>query len=90
MPSEGSTLVLAFEAKDVFLVMRASEKGRIKVYLDDKLVGEGVSGKDIAKSQTTVDVDRLYELVKLDKPGQHVLKLEFLDPGIELYAFTFG
>ncbi len=92
MPFRGSILVLVFESKDVFLVMRpeGSSKGQVKVYLDDKLLtGNGV-GEDVKDGVVTVDKDRLYKLVKLDKPGHHVLKLEFLDSNLELYAFTFG
>jgi cytochrome c biogenesis protein CcdA/thiol-disulfide isomerase/thioredoxin len=90
MPYEGSTLVLAFEAKDVYIVMRpTSDKGMLKVYLDDKLVKEG-AGEDVVDGVVIVDKDRLYKLIKLEKAGQHVLKLEFLDANTELYAFTFG
>jgi hypothetical protein len=38
----------------------------------------------------TIDADRLYTLIKLETPGQHLLKLKFLDNNLELYAFTFG
>ena len=97
MPFEGSTMVLAFESKDVFLVMRpASDKtsegkaSKVRVLLDDKLLTGNNAGDDVKDGVVTVEVDRLYKLVKLDKPGQHVLKLEFLDSNLELYAFTFG
>lgn len=80
-PSGGASLVLGFEAKDVFIVMRPKGKvsGKIKVYLDDK---------DI--KSITVDKDSLYELVKLNQPSRHYLKIEFLDSNTEVYAFTFG
>ncbi|KKQ37004.1 MAG: Thioredoxin, partial [Candidatus Woesebacteria bacterium GW2011_GWA1_37_7] len=97
MPFKDSTLVLAFESKDVFLVMRpASDKtsegkaSKVRVFLDDKLLTGNNAGDDVKDGVVTVEVDRLYKLVKLDKPGQHVLKLEFLDSNLELYAFTFG
>lgn len=77
----GSEIVLNYEAKDAFIVMRPSgaANGRVRVYLDDELVGEIV-----------VSEDRLYELVKLPSPGKHVLRLHFLDGNVEVYAFTFG
>jgi cytochrome c biogenesis protein CcdA/thiol-disulfide isomerase/thioredoxin len=92
MPSQNSTLVLTYEAKEVFLVMRpkGDSEGKVKVYLDDKLISSGDAGDDVKDAVVTVDVDRLYKLVKLDKAGQHILKLEFLDSNVELYAFTFG
>jgi hypothetical protein len=37
----------------------------------------------------TVGPHRLYELVHLARPGDHLLTLTF-QQGIEAYAFTFG
>ena len=37
----------------------------------------------------TVRGNRLYELVRLPRPGEHRLALT-LAPGTEAYAFTFG
>ncbi len=80
MPATGATLTFPFDAADVFLVMRPKDKpGKVEVYLDGKLV-----------NTITVDTDRLYDLIKLPTPGQHILLLKFLDPNLELYAFTFG
>ena len=90
MPQKGSTLVFHFDAKEVFLVMRpGSGSGKMKVFLDDQLVTDQ-TGEDVVNGMVTVDVDRLYKLIKLNKPGSHTLKLEFLDDNLELYAFTFG
>ena len=77
MPKKGATLSLRFDARKVFLVMRGN--GEVKVFLDDNFI-----------STTTVDVNKLYELINLPQAGQHILKLEFLDDNVELYAFTFG
>lgn len=77
MPSKGATLTMRYDAAKVFLVMRGN--GKVRVYLDDEFVKE-----------VSVDSDKLYELVNLPQPGKHLLKLEFLNDNIELYAFTFG
>jgi cytochrome c biogenesis protein CcdA/thiol-disulfide isomerase/thioredoxin len=90
MPEKDAELVLGFDAKDVFLVMRASGEGKVKVLLDGKPIDKDVAGSDVVDGIVTVTKDRLYTLVKLGQEGQHYLKLEFLDPGVELYAFTFG
>lgn len=77
-----AVLLYSFYAKNAFLVMRPPkniQNASVKVYVDGKAVGV-----------ITVDSDRLYNIVKLDSYGQHLLKLEFLTPGIEVYAFTFG
>jgi cytochrome c biogenesis protein CcdA/thiol-disulfide isomerase/thioredoxin len=87
-PQKGAKLLLTFEAKEVFLVMRAKENpARVKVYLDDKMQYPGV---DVVDGVVTVDSDRLYKLISLPAPGRHLLRLEFLDNNVEVFAFTFG
>ena len=93
-PAKGSALVLNFESKEVFLVMRPRDgvtPGKVRIYLDDKLVSEtGAAGESVVNNEVTVDSDSLYKLIKLQEPGKHILKLEFLDANTEIYAFTFG
>ncbi len=87
-PQKGAKLQLNFESKEVFLVMRTKgEPAKIKVYVDGKLQDFGDDNKS---GTVTVDVDRLYKLIKLQTPGQHILHLEFEDSNAELFAFTFG
>lgn len=88
-----AVLGLNFEAKEVFLVMRPTKPGlksQVKVYLDDQPVDLASAGDDVKNGIVTVDSDRLYRLVRLNSPGKHLLRLEFLDGNLELYAFTFG
>ncbi len=91
-PVKNSTLSFNFDSEEVFLVMRPKEKqtGKAKVYLDGKLIGSDNAGEDVRDGVVTVDADRLYKLIKLPTAGSHILKLEFLDSNLELYAFTFG
>lgn len=91
-PTGGSTLFLNFEAKEVFLVMRPKkDNGQVKITLDGKIVDQDSKGEDVIKNGIVdVNSDRLYKLIKLQNPGQHVLQLDFLDDNLELYAFTFG
>lgn len=93
-PKKGSILYLNFDAKEVFLVMRPKNPdtpGKVKVYLDDILVSEtGSEGENVFNNEVTVNSDSLYKLINLKTPGRHILKLEFLDPNTEIYAFTFG
>jgi len=79
-PDKGE-LQLRFSSKDVFLVMRPrnDQPGKVKVYLDDEFIID-----------ILVDADRLYELMKLPQPGEHILRLKFEDNNLELFAFTFG
>ncbi len=87
-PQKGAKLLLNFESKEVFLVMRTKgNPAKVKVYLDNKLQ---YFGEDNKNGVVTVDADRLYKLINLPTPGRHILKLEFEDSNAELYAFTFG
>lgn len=80
-PERSATLQLDFQSKSVYLVMgsKNSTEGRVRIYLDNKFV-----------SEISVDDYRLYDLIKLGESGRHLLKLEFLDSNLELFAFTFG
>jgi thiol-disulfide isomerase/thioredoxin len=77
--SAGATITLDFYSKDTFIVMRSDQPTRVKTYLD---------GKEL--ESLTINRDKLYELVRLEEPGAHSLKLEFLDSGTQAFAFTFG
>jgi len=92
MPEKGANLTFNFESKNVYLVMRPKGKdsGQIKVFLDDQLVDAKIAGDDVSGGEVKVADDRLYTLIKLPAPGKHLLRLEFLDNNLELYAFTFG
>jgi cytochrome c biogenesis protein CcdA/thiol-disulfide isomerase/thioredoxin len=77
---EGARLRLPFHARDVFLVLGASDgPGTVEVSVDGERVGT-----------VAVTVHDLYTLARI--PGEkrdHVLDLRF-SPGTEAYAFTFG
>lgn len=87
-----AALVFNFTAQKVFLVMRpsGSESVKVKVFLDGKVVGEQMKGTDVKEGIVTVDADRLYNLISLPQVGNHILKLEFQNPLVEVFAFTFG
>ena len=87
-PQKGASLSLNFDAKDVYLVMRPKNgSGVIKVTIDGEAQFFGTDGKDGA---ITIDTDKLYNLVHLTTPGRHILKIEFEDDNVEVFAFTFG
>jgi cytochrome c biogenesis protein CcdA/thiol-disulfide isomerase/thioredoxin len=75
----GARLHLRFIARKVFLVLGARGGPR--------RVAVAVDGR--ARRTVTVGPHRLYELVRLRRPGDHLLTLTF-EHGIEAYAFTFG
>jgi hypothetical protein len=64
---------------------------RFKVRIDGKPPGDA-HGMDVAADGSgTVTSQRLYQLVR--QPGdiaERTFSIEFLDPGVSAYAFTFG
>jgi cytochrome c biogenesis protein CcdA/thiol-disulfide isomerase/thioredoxin len=76
---DGARLYLRFFARKVFLVLGTGEGSRH--------VGVEIDGRP--RRTVTVGPHRLYELVRLSRPGEHLLRLTF-EPGTEAYAFTFG
>lgn len=90
---ENAVLDYKFSADKVYLVIRpvSGSTSKVKVYLDGKLVDNLSAGADAENGEITVNTDRLYNLIDLKgKAGNHLLKLEFLTPGTQIFAFTFG
>lgn len=93
-PSGNAVLEINFTASRVFLVMRPTEKGKVgkvNVLLDGKIVDSLNAGADVENGTIIVDQDRLYTVIDLKGSVEnHILRLEFETPTIEIYAFTFG
>jgi thiol-disulfide isomerase/thioredoxin len=83
-----------FHARDLHLVMGPAARGtsvRIRVLIDGQLPGaaHGIDVDD--QGNGTVTEQRLYQLIRQPKPiTDRQLEIEFLDPGVEAFAFTFG
>ena len=87
-------IVNRFHARDLHLVMGPLTKGtsiRFRVRIDGGAPGEA-RGLDIDdQGSGTVTDQRLYQLVR--QPGRiedRNFEIEFLDAGVEAFAFTFG
>ena len=83
-----------FHARDLHLVMGpASGTGavRFRVLIDGKAPG-AAHGSDVDdQGVVTVRAQRLYQLIRQPTPvADRTFEIEFLDPGVEAYAFTFG
>ena len=83
-----------FHARDLHLVMGPSQPGssiRFRVSLDGQPPG-AAHGLDVDQGGNGVAVEqRMYQLIR--QPGRIVdrqFEIEFLDAGIEAFAFTFG
>jgi thiol-disulfide isomerase/thioredoxin len=83
-----------FHARDLHLVMGPTARGtsvRFRVLIDGKPPG-AAHGIDIDdQGSGTITEQRLYQLIRQPKPiVDRLFEIEFLDSGLEAYAFTFG
>ena len=90
--SRGSALEIRFRADKVFLVISPHAPGdQIRILLDGKPLDRLGEGADVKEGQLTLDEQRLYNLIDLrDGIQSHLLRLEFENDGISVFAFTFG
>jgi thiol-disulfide isomerase/thioredoxin len=89
----GGSIAFRFHARDVHLVMftRAREGIAFRVLVDDEAPGAS-HGVDVdADGNGLVREGRLYQLVRAaDTVRERTLRITFLEPGAQAYAFTFG
>ena len=89
-----SRIVYRFHARDLHLVLGPDADGkpvRFKVLIDGKAPGDA-HGTDVAPDGSgSVTEQRLYQLVRQSGDvTDRTFSIEFLDPGVSAYAFTFG
>ena len=93
LQAPGGKIAFRFRARDLHLVLgSASGKPvRFRVLIDGKSPGND-RGMDIdAAGNGRITNQRLYQLVRQQDPSrERLFTIEFLDPGAEAYAFTFG
>jgi thiol-disulfide isomerase/thioredoxin len=90
----GGRITFQFHARDVNLVMGPSSTAvpaRFRVFLDGEPVGDA-HGADVDVAGTgIVEAQRTYQLVRqVGGIEDRRAEIEFLDPGVEAYCFTFG
>ena len=73
-----ATLTARVHGKSVYLVLGSARPAHVEVIVDGR-----------RERTVTVDGQRLYELMKRPRSGEHNLMLRF-EPGVAGYAFTFG
>jgi thiol-disulfide isomerase/thioredoxin len=87
-------IVYHFYARDLHLVMGPTTRGtpvRFRVRIDGQPPG-AAHGTDVDdQGNGTVVEQRLHQLIRQSKPvADRQFEIEFLDPGVAVYAFTFG
>ncbi|HYL69883.1 MAG TPA: cytochrome c biogenesis protein DipZ [Candidatus Dormibacteraeota bacterium] len=89
-----AAIVFRFRARDLHLVLGAADPQhavRFRVSLDGQPPG-AAHGTDVAADGSgSVREQRLYQLIRQSESGaEHTFQVEFLDPGVQAYSFTFG
>ena len=83
-----------FHARDLHLVMAPAVRGksvRFRLLIDGQPPG-AARGIDVdAQGNGTLAEPRMYQLIRQQKPiTDRQFEIEFLGPGVEAFAFTFG
>jgi thiol-disulfide isomerase/thioredoxin len=90
----GGRILYRFHARDLHLVMGPAAPGtsvRFRVLIDGQPPGaaHGIDLDD--QGYGTATEQRLYQLIRQPETiADRQFEIEFLDPGVEVYAFTFG
>jgi thiol-disulfide isomerase/thioredoxin len=90
----GGRIAFQFHARDLNLVMGPTSRGAsipFRVFLDGQ-VAKDEGGSDVNPDGSGMASEqRTYQLIR--QPGaitDRLFEIEFLDPGVEAYCFTFG
>lgn len=90
----GGKIAYRFHARDLHLVMGPAASAnpiRFRVLIDGGPPGPA-HGTDVDEQGVgTASEQRLYQLIRQPGPiADREVEIEFLDPGVEVFAFTFG
>ena len=88
------TVKPSFHARDLHLIMGpAGRRGAVpfRVLIDGRPPGASHGSDADEQGNGTVTEQRLYQLVRQPGPiSERQFEIEFLDSGVEAFAFTFG
>jgi cytochrome c biogenesis protein CcdA len=87
-------IVFRFHARDLHLVLGPTKDGksvRFRVTVDGTPPGDDHGSDTGANGAGTVEGHRLYQLIRQKGTVEdRTFEIEFLDPGVQAFAFTFG
>ncbi len=90
----GGRISFRFQARDLHLVLGPGPGGkpvRFRITLDGAVPGAAHGMDADAAGTGTVTRERLYQLVRQSGPQRpRTFQIEFVDPGVQAFAFTFG
>jgi thiol-disulfide isomerase/thioredoxin len=87
-------IAFRFHSRDLHMVLGPAKNGmpvRFKVTLDDGAPGDDHGADASADGLGEVREPRMYQLIRQKRSVKDVtFEVEFLDPGVEVFSFTFG
>jgi Thioredoxin like C-terminal domain len=94
LQSVSGKIVFRFHARDLHLVLGPAKNRkpiRFVVKVDGTPPGEDHGADTDAAEAGTVQGNRLYQLIRQKGAVEdRTFEIDFLDPGVEAFAFTFG
>jgi len=94
LSSAPGKVIFRFHARDLHLVLGPGKNGkpvRFKVRIDGSAPGQDHGADTDDQGAGAVKEYRLYQLVRQKgKVEDRTFEIEFLDPGVQAFAFTFG
>jgi len=94
LDDKGGSVAYRFHARDLHLVMGPGPNGspvRFRVTIDGTAPGASHGADTDAEGAGVVERQRLYQLIRQNGVvADHTFMIEFLDPGVQVFAFTFG
>jgi len=94
LDAAGGRIAFRFHARDLHLVLAPAVDGtpvRYRVRIDGQPPGEAAGGDVSADGSGQVGEHRRYQLIRQrGYVRERTFEIEFLDPGVHAYAFTFG
>ena len=99
--SDSGDILLAYNGKQVNIVAGTGEKEKstadikLEILLDGEPItleyaGEHVTKKDDGTSIIQITDHDLYNVINSNTEESHILRIRVLDPGFEIFTFTFG
>lgn len=86
--SQDAKVLYRYKAQKVFLVADAGKPITTRVLEDMAAVKN--AGSDMKNGTITIQNEDLYRIIENTQGEDHLLEIYFDEPGVRLYAFTFG
>jgi cytochrome c biogenesis protein CcdA/glutathione peroxidase-family protein len=93
LQAPGGAISFRFQGRDLHLVLGSQNRRpiRFKVTLDGKLPGKDHGTDTDYQGNGIIREHRLYQLIRQHgKISRHTFRIEFMNSGVEAFAFTFG